>query len=105
MVTPPSIVLGLDREESAAGNGQQAAVLLRSGNRAVALTVDELLGSQDLVVKSLPLPLVRVRGLGGATILGSGDVVVVVNVADLVKSAAGSGRGGGAKDAPARATT
>jgi two-component system chemotaxis sensor kinase CheA len=100
MVTPLAGVLGLDREESN-GGGTRPAVLLRSGNRSVALTVDELLGSQDLVVKNLPAPLLRVRGLGGATILGSGDVVVVVNVADLVKSAAGTGRNG-AKDAPDR---
>jgi len=101
MVTPLAGVLGLDREES--NGGSRPAVLLRSGNRAVALTVDELVGSQDLVVKNLPAPLVRVRGLGGATILGSGDVVVVVNVADLVKSAAGPGRAGAAKDTPDRA--
>ncbi|HXY73501.1 MAG TPA: hybrid sensor histidine kinase/response regulator, partial [Actinomycetota bacterium] len=102
MVTPLAGVLGLDREEPNGGS-MRAAVLLRSGNRSVALTVDELLGSQDLVVKNLPAPLLRVRGLGGATILGSGDVVIVVNVADLVKSAAGSGRGG-AKDSPDRST-
>ena len=102
MVTPLAGVLGLDREQSQE-RGMSPAVLLRSGNRSVALTVDELLGSQPLVVKNLPAPLLRVRGLGGATILGSGDVVVVVNVADLVKSAAGPGRTAAAKESGAPA--
>ncbi|HEX9118584.1 MAG TPA: response regulator, partial [Anaerolineae bacterium] len=52
----------------------------------VALLVDELAGVQDVVIKSLPAPLLRVRYSAGATVLGTGEVVIVLNVADLARS-------------------
>jgi two-component system chemotaxis sensor kinase CheA len=65
----------------------QAAVVLVSGNQRIAFAIDEVLGEQEVLVKSLGKQLVRVRNIAGATILGSGRVVPILNVADVMKSA------------------
>ena len=62
-------------------------LVLRQGERRVALLVDRLVGEQGIVVKSLDWPLRRVRNVGGATVLGSGEVVVILNPTDLLKTA------------------
>jgi two-component system chemotaxis sensor kinase CheA len=62
------------------------AVLLGSGERRVAFVVDELIGTQTLVLKALPPPFVRLRHISGAAILGTGEVVGVLNAADLVRA-------------------
>ena len=54
--------------------------------------VDEVLGEQEVLVKSLGRQLARVRNIAGATVLGSGQVVPVLNVSDLMRSAAQSSR-------------
>jgi two-component system chemotaxis sensor kinase CheA len=64
--------------------------VLSQGERSVALLTDQLIDEQELVVKALGAPLVRVRHVGGAAVLGTGAVVVILNPADLVKSALGS---------------
>ena len=38
-----------------------------------------------MLVKQLPKPLVRVRNIAGATVLGSGKTVLILNVLDLLK--------------------
>ena len=62
------------------------AVLLGSGERRVAFVVDELIGTQTLVLKALPPPFVRLRHISGAAILGTGEVIGVLNAADLVRT-------------------
>ena len=52
--------------------------------------IDRVVGEQEIVVKPLPYPLVRVRHIAGATILGSGRIVPILNVADLLRGAARS---------------
>jgi two-component system chemotaxis sensor kinase CheA len=64
--------------------------VLAQGERNVALLCDRLVDEQELVVKGLGAPLVRVRHVGGAAVLGTGAVVVILNPVDLVKSALGS---------------
>ena len=54
-------------------------VLVRGGAERVALEVDSLSGNQELVVKSVGPQLARVPGLAGATVLGNGDVVLILN--------------------------
>lgn len=63
------------------------AVVLGSGPARVAFSVDEILGEQEVLVKALARPLVRVRNISGASVSGSGRVVPVLNVADLLESA------------------
>jgi len=53
----------------------------------VAFRVEEILGEQEVLVKALGPQLARVRNVAGASVLGTGQVVPVLNVPDLMKSA------------------
>jgi chemosensory pili system protein ChpA (sensor histidine kinase/response regulator) len=54
-------------------------LLLRSGEQRVALHVDELLGNQEAMVKNIGPQLARLSGIAGATVLGNGEVVLILN--------------------------
>ena len=54
-------------------------LLLRSGTQRVAVQVDELKGNQEVVVKNIGAQLSRVVGIAGATVLGDGQVVLILN--------------------------
>jgi two-component system chemotaxis sensor kinase CheA len=81
--------LGLSEEKTTLdqtqeiGRNQRLAVIVEAGNRKVGLVVDELLGQQQVVVKSLERHLHQVEGLMGATILGDGCVAPIVDVAGI----------------------
>jgi two-component system, chemotaxis family, sensor kinase CheA len=62
-------------------------VILNAGDRSIAFRVQNILNEEEVLVKGLGRQLVRVRNIGGATVLGSGQVVIVLNVSDLLKSA------------------
>ena len=55
-------------------------------DKRLAFKVDEIIEECQILVKELGKQLVRVRNISGATVLGSGRVVPVINVADLMKS-------------------
>ncbi len=61
-------------------------LLVRSAERAVALQVDSLLGSKEIVVKSVGPQLAAVSGISGATILGDGSVVIIVDVNAVIRA-------------------
>ena len=58
---------------------QYWVLLLRSGSQRVAVLVDELRGNQEVVVKNIGAQLARVVGISGATVLGDGQVVLILN--------------------------
>ena len=58
---------------------QYWTLLLRSGPRRISVQVDELLGNQEIVVKNIGPQLARVIGVDGATVLGNGNVVLILN--------------------------
>jgi chemosensory pili system protein ChpA (sensor histidine kinase/response regulator) len=62
-------------------------MLMRSAEHRVALHVDNLLGRQEIVIKSVGPQLSSVGVLSGATILPSGEVALILDVANLVRSA------------------
>jgi chemosensory pili system protein ChpA (sensor histidine kinase/response regulator) len=59
-------------------------LLLRTGDQHVAVEVDDLIGNQELVVKNIGPQLARVVGIAGATVLGDGEVVLILNPLALV---------------------
>jgi two-component system chemotaxis sensor kinase CheA len=65
-------------------SGQQSS---RDFSRQMAFIIDELVGEQEVVIKDLGKQLVRVVGVSGATVMGSGEVVLVLNAGDLMKLA------------------
>ena len=60
-------------------------LLVRAEERAVALQVDAVEGSREIVVKSLGPQFAGLSGVSGATILGEGGVVVILDVPALVR--------------------
>ena len=64
----------------------EPVILLRSAEHTVALHVDQLIGSREIVVKALGLQFAAVPGLSGATLLGDGSVVVILDLLALVRA-------------------
>jgi chemosensory pili system protein ChpA (sensor histidine kinase/response regulator) len=58
-------------------------VLLRSGTYRTALHVDEIIGNQEIVMKQIGTQLAHVPGMIGATVLGDGVIVLVINPVQL----------------------
>lgn len=61
-------------------------LLLKSRKQRVALTVDSLIGSREVVVKSVGPQLARVAGISGATILGDGSVVIILDMHTMLRT-------------------
>ncbi|HEX7036871.1 MAG TPA: Hpt domain-containing protein [Pseudomonadales bacterium] len=72
--------------------GSVPVVLVRSGEHAVAVHVDAVQGSREIVVKSLGPQFAGVGGISGATILGDGSVVVILDLLALIRTRAGGVR-------------
>ena len=66
-------------------------VLFHSDNRYFAAQVDEIVGTQEIVVKNLGAQFSTVPGLGGATILSDGRVVVIIDLNELARVAISEG--------------
>ncbi len=62
---------------------ERLVVVVEAGRKKIGLVVDELLGQQQVVVKSLEKNLHKVEGLMGATILGDGRVAPIIDVTAL----------------------
>ncbi len=60
-------------------------IILRAGNDRVAIHVDEIIGNREVVVKNIGPQLSRMIGIAGATVLGSGDIVLILNPAPLAQ--------------------
>nr|MBA2490724.1 response regulator [Gammaproteobacteria bacterium] len=88
--------------------GGVPVIIVGSGDQRIAFAVDAVLEEQEVLVKPLRKPLSRVRNIAAATLLGSGQVVPILNVADLLKSAqnvAGTAARKAIPTAPAQAET
>ncbi len=83
-----SDVLELTRARSMAhATDNVLLIVLNQGITRIAFRVEEILGEQEVLVKALGRQLARVRNIAGASVLGTGQVVPVLNVPDLLKSA------------------
>jgi chemosensory pili system protein ChpA (sensor histidine kinase/response regulator) len=58
-------------------------LLLRSGTYQIALHVDEIVGNQEVVMKPIGPQLARVPGMMGATVMGDGNIVLILNAVQL----------------------
>jgi chemosensory pili system protein ChpA (sensor histidine kinase/response regulator) len=67
--------------DAAAPLAQRSApvMVLRSGNERVAVQVDEVQGNREVVIKNIGPQLARMVGISGATVLGNGAIVLILN--------------------------
>jgi chemosensory pili system protein ChpA (sensor histidine kinase/response regulator) len=68
--------------------GAVPAILVRAGDRPTALLTDEMLGAREIVVKPVGQQLSGIRGIAGATILGDGRIVLILDIAALLRARA-----------------
>jgi len=80
------VQLPADAPVQAANKEQQLCLVVEVDNRRAALLVDQLIGQQQLVVKSLDANLHSVPGVAGATILGDGRVALILDVSAITRS-------------------
>jgi chemosensory pili system protein ChpA (sensor histidine kinase/response regulator) len=66
---------------------QTPVVLLRSGDDRLAIAVDEISTNQEVVVKNVGQQIARLAGILGATILGNGEIVLIINPVQLIARA------------------
>lgn len=79
--------LGLGNKPKLEGHTTPLPVILvRNSEHAVAIQVDRLLGSREVVVKSLGPQFSMVEGVTGATVLGDGGVVVIVDLLAMIRN-------------------
>lgn len=59
-------------------------VVVKVGNKKIGLVVDVLIGQQEIVIKSLGKLFTGTKGITGATVLGNGEVALILDVLTLV---------------------
>jgi two-component system, chemotaxis family, sensor kinase CheA len=70
---------------SEAGEQETEVVVIRKGEKMAALMVEELIGQQEIVLKSLGKYLSKVFSVSGATILGDGQVALIIDPNEIIK--------------------
>jgi len=63
----------------------RSVLLLRAGAESISLLVDDMIGNQEVVVKNIGPQLARVPGVTGATVLGTGEIVLILNPVQLAQ--------------------
>lgn len=81
-------ILGLTQSSNEDSSGKyQIILILGLSNKRIAFGVDEILSEEDVLVKNLNKQPVHVRNIAGATLRSNGQVVPILNVADLLRTA------------------
>lgn len=88
----PLVSMGsiLDIPPKGIGDGKMSYLALQATDRVIAFEVDDVFSEQELVLKPLGPELARARYVSGASLLGTGDVIIVLDANDLVRSATGT---------------
>lgn len=75
-----------DKESKEELNDTFSILVINHIDKNIALSVDSIVSEQEVLIKRFNKQLKRVKNISGATILGSGEVVPILNVQDLIKS-------------------
>jgi chemosensory pili system protein ChpA (sensor histidine kinase/response regulator) len=85
-VQPLAVYVGMEPSPLPEQNVTIPLVLVRAGEHSTALLADELIGSREIVVKPVGPQISGIRGISGATILGDGRVVIILDIGALVRA-------------------
>jgi two-component system chemotaxis sensor kinase CheA len=91
---------GVGNRQTESNSDIVKVVILHVGGKALGLRVDELLGSQNIVIKSLADNFIDIRGLSGASILGDGSVGLMLDVGTMIEMVTHAARTAETKEAP-----
>jgi chemosensory pili system protein ChpA (sensor histidine kinase/response regulator) len=83
---PLATFVGLDPAPLQGHDVTIPVVLVRAGEHSTGLVADELIGSREIVVKSVGPQISSIRGISGATILGDGRIVIILDIGALVRA-------------------
>lgn len=61
-------------------------LILKSGTKTIGATVDEFIGHEDIVLKTIGKYLGNISGIGGCNVLGNGDISLIVDVHSIVSN-------------------
>jgi len=85
-----SDILGLplreEEEEKEVKDKEINIIIASSLNKKIGFIVDDIIGQEEIYIKSLGEHLGKIKNVQGATILGTGDVIVVLDVPDLMEN-------------------
>jgi two-component system chemotaxis sensor kinase CheA len=84
--------LGLESKTQGGKTDRAFVILVGEAERRLGLVVDKLHGEHELVVKPIEDPLVRSSGVAGASILGDGKVVLILNLRGIAEKRRRMGR-------------
>ncbi len=87
-----SDAFGLGQGARSDDSGKGYVVVVRSGERSLGLVVDGVRVQQEVVAKSMGAYIGEIKGLSGASVLGDGQVVLIVDVPSLVQVVTRGGR-------------
>jgi chemosensory pili system protein ChpA (sensor histidine kinase/response regulator) len=73
-----------DASESASSFEHPIVLVIHAGGRKAALIIDAIVGQREIVIKSTGSHLLHVKGISGATIMGDGSVVPILNLEELI---------------------
>jgi chemosensory pili system protein ChpA (sensor histidine kinase/response regulator) len=83
---PLALYVGMEAAPLPETDAPIPVVLVRAGEHSTGLVADELIGSREIVVKPVGPQISSIRGISGATILSDGRVVIILDIAALVRA-------------------
>ena len=83
---PLAIYVGMEPSALPEQDVTIPVVLVRAGEHSTGLVADELIGSREIVVKPVGPQISGIRGISGATILGDGRIVIILDIGALVRA-------------------
>ncbi|HEX4050709.1 MAG TPA: Hpt domain-containing protein, partial [Steroidobacteraceae bacterium] len=83
---PLAIYVGMESSPLPEQDVTIPVVLVRAGEHSTGLVADELIGSREIVVKPVGPQISGIRGISGATILGDGRIVIILDIGALVRA-------------------
>ena len=83
---PLPLYVGIEPSPLPDGDVTIPVVLVRAGEHSTGLVADELIGSREIVVKPVGPQISGIRGISGATVLGDGRIVIILDIGALVRA-------------------
>ena len=89
-----------DEDKPTASQRSAPVLVLNGGASRIALRVDEVLGNREVVVKNIGPQLSKVPGIAGATVLGTGEIVLILDPVALAQRPAAPASAGAEEAQP-----